>query len=335
MAYVGHTCFDDVYAAYESLVRRIVRNRLRDHELAEEAFNSTFARLSQLPERLTEAGDGIEAFITHIAIQTSIDVARREARELATPVDPIELRAVADQHAPLSVQPEVAVLRSELRSRVTGALRGINPDQRKLLYLHEVEGVAYEEIARSAGVSAKALRASAGRARQRLTHVLGAARNGVPGVVLGWSRRVRAQVENGADRLCQLAASGMAQPLLLATAVVVASSIPSSRSVAALPTATLASHSSSVGPTPPHAGRQIAPEPRGDGPHHTRLSPGSAANPRGPAMGNASIQTSSHVTVRAPDGSTPSDATDVGVNLPPCVLALPSLTCRIGPLPRR
>lgn len=239
----GRGDFDALYARYRGLVRRTVRSRLRNPQSAEEAENSTFARLSQIQHKIPTPDDEAERYIVTVAVRTAIDIARREVRQPA-PVDPALLPMMSHGAAPLCGQPDVALLRSELRARVIGALSGLQPTHRKALYLHLVEGVSYEEVARSEGVSARSLRESAIRARRRLTHVLDGARDGVPAVVVAASRRLRElsqQVRGPAsDWTARVGECAVGYPIALAASLVFA--------------VTVTTPEQSSGPITPHAG---------------------------------------------------------------------------------
>lgn len=334
-----HFSFDDFYARHASLVMRVTRNRLRDRRLAEEAFNSTFAQLAKIPDRLVAAGRGIEALITHIAIQTSLDVARREAREQAMPVDPTTLGA-APVSAPPSLDPAVALLRAELRSRVVTALNGIRPELRRVLYLHEVEGVAYEELAGAEGVTAKALRASAERARRRLTHVLDVARRGVPAAAMVL-RRVRARLAlvrgSGGDWVGRMTELVVTQPLTLVGSVAVMVGVappanPSpeadahSRIVLGTPTTVPPRAAAGAAATSSVPGRVSPTRPNTDGHPSAVILPTAQA-----VSGWEGTRYSGEAGVEAEstEGNKTGDEAWLTVELPPCLTALPRLACNL------
>jgi len=79
--------------------------------------------------------------------------------------------AVEDAAAPGSPGEDAAS--AEERERVAGAVRMLPPKYREVIVLHYVEGMGYEEVARTLGIRPDAARRRALRAREMLRRYLG------------------------------------------------------------------------------------------------------------------------------------------------------------------
>ena len=64
--------------------------------------------------------------------------------------------------------PEEISMEGDEHRRIRIALVSLSPKDRELLWLREVEGLGYEDIARRLGVAAGAVRVACHRARRRL-----------------------------------------------------------------------------------------------------------------------------------------------------------------------
>jgi hypothetical protein len=85
--------------------------------------------------------------------------------------------------APESTSPDRPIELEEERASVRQALAGLSERHRELLYLRDVEGVAYEDLAEKLGVSVEGARAVLFRARRCLQHQLKAMAEGAAGLV--------------------------------------------------------------------------------------------------------------------------------------------------------
>jgi RNA polymerase sigma-70 factor (ECF subfamily) len=160
---------------YGVRIRRLVRGFIRHEDdvddAVQDAFLKAFARLDRF--------DGRSAFYTwlyRIAANTAMDH-NKKVRRRPTPLSldapaagsdegESERRAVNPAHpGPSPVQ---GAVRSELRARIDAALDSLPPRYREVLVLRELEGLTYEEIARTLNVSRGTVESRLFRARERL-----------------------------------------------------------------------------------------------------------------------------------------------------------------------
>ena len=131
------------------LVLRIVRDRGEAEEILQEAFVRVWTRAERYDARI----GGPLPWIVRVARNCAID--RLRARRVRATVDTpaIDLAAVEATAAATGIQtPEAAVLDSERRQRLTGALAGLPSDQRQLIEAAFFEGYTHSELAQRFGL---------------------------------------------------------------------------------------------------------------------------------------------------------------------------------------
>jgi RNA polymerase sigma-70 factor (ECF subfamily) len=148
------------HAAFETLVRRyserayraayrVVRDPHQSEEIVQEALIKAYKGL-----RRFESRSSFYTWLYRIVVNLALDRRRREKRApmlewddgVAKEIDP---RAVVPQ----SSDPERSSRRSEVRRLVADGVQGLPDGQREVLLLREVEGLSYEEIAQTMGIS--------------------------------------------------------------------------------------------------------------------------------------------------------------------------------------
>ncbi len=148
------------HAAFETLVRRYAERAfraayrvVRDQQAAEEVLQEALIKAYRALPRF-EARSSFYTWLYRITVNLALDRRRRGKREptlewddaIAHQVDP---RAVAA----VSHDPEVEVRRREVRDLVAQGIQTLPDAQREALLLREVDGLSYEEIAESMGIS--------------------------------------------------------------------------------------------------------------------------------------------------------------------------------------
>lgn len=138
-----------VYLRQLKWLREILKKRTSSHELADDALQETWLRLSRIQERSSEVRDH-RAFIMRIANNIAIDLLRKEQRHHKACLSDEEiLQAIADT-APT---PEVfAIDRDQLRQLIYALLQ-LPEKPRKALLLARCDLLTHYEIARRLGVS--------------------------------------------------------------------------------------------------------------------------------------------------------------------------------------
>lgn len=138
-----------IYLQQLKYLRDMLKKRTSSHELAEDALQETWLRLSKIEAHAYEVRDH-RAFITRVANNIAIDLLRKERRHhLACLSDEEILQAVADA-APT---PETyAIDRDHLRQLVYALLQ-LPPKPRTALLLARCDLLTHHEIAQRLDVS--------------------------------------------------------------------------------------------------------------------------------------------------------------------------------------
>jgi len=138
--------------AYGELVRKyenrivavlvgMVRNREDARDLAQKAFIRAYDRLDRFQER-----SSFYTWLYRIAFNLAIDFKRSQARRPTDEYD--DARAVDSvEHAAPDAGPEHNTRRARLRNSIQEAIEALPKDQRAVVVLREIEGLAYREIA--------------------------------------------------------------------------------------------------------------------------------------------------------------------------------------------
>ncbi|MEJ2061073.1 MAG: RNA polymerase sigma factor [Gammaproteobacteria bacterium] len=148
------------------LAYRWCGNREDAEDLVQELVIKLYPRLDEL-ERLERA----RTWLARVLYNLYVDEVRRRQRS------PL-VQAVAESEAVLSElscdRPEPGLLAEgdELQMRLLQALRGINPDQRVVVTLHDVEGYTLEEIEQIIDTPLGTLKSRLHRARRALRDAL-------------------------------------------------------------------------------------------------------------------------------------------------------------------
>lgn len=137
-----------VYLRQWQMLRSLLKRRVGSHELAEDALQETWLRLSNMAGSAAIADK--QAFILRVAGNVAIDLVRREKRHSSRCVmDEEVLRAVADNYP----SPETfAIDRDQLRHLVK-ALAALPSKPRMALLLNRCDGLPHREIAAQLRVS--------------------------------------------------------------------------------------------------------------------------------------------------------------------------------------
>lgn len=153
------TDFEDLYQRYARDVYRFALYLSGNKALAEDIASETFVRVWTV--RDTIRTESVKAYLFTIARNLHADGRRREARHVAIPevlLDP-------------SPGPEVEASDRQALEAVLLALQQIPEVDRAALLMRAQDGLSYEEIARSLGLSVSAAKVKVHRARLRLAEL--------------------------------------------------------------------------------------------------------------------------------------------------------------------
>ncbi|WP_408891746.1 RNA polymerase sigma factor [Myxococcus faecalis] len=149
-----------LYNEHRARALAIARRIVGDADDAEDVVQDVFARLAW-----KSPGYGGRAawttWLHRVMVNSSINWLRARKRRERLSHDPAE---------PLS--PERQAMGTQMERHFTAALEDINEQQRQVLYLREVRGLTYPEIARLLRIPEGTVKSTLHRARQRTFELL-------------------------------------------------------------------------------------------------------------------------------------------------------------------
>ena len=146
--------FREIFARYAPVLLRVVRRQLARTEEANDLVQQTFLQLHRSRNDFTP-GAKLRPWLFTIAINLKREHFRRVKRR---PEAPLELDGRLDPaEAPRGVE------QSEAAREIRGALGRISAEQREVIELHWLEGLAFSEIAELVGASLSAVKVRAHR----------------------------------------------------------------------------------------------------------------------------------------------------------------------------
>ncbi len=149
-----------LYRQHRRRALAIARRILGDQDEAEDVVQDVFSKLLSRPVRF----DGKAAHSTwlyRIMVNSSINLLRARRRR-----ERLESRPVQPQ------SPEEATCGREMKDRLVEALAELTEQHRQVLWLRELRGLSYPEIAKRLGVPEGTVKSALNRARTRLLRVL-------------------------------------------------------------------------------------------------------------------------------------------------------------------
>jgi RNA polymerase sigma-70 factor (ECF subfamily) len=147
---------EDLYERYAGEVRRFALYLSGDQAVADEITCDTFVRAWMATERIRLPT--VKSYLLAIARNLYRDVQRREARHAQLDHDMPDTRISA----------ELQMERSEEVSAVLAALQQLPELDRSVLLMRTLDGMPYEQIAQTLGISADGARVRVHRARMKL-----------------------------------------------------------------------------------------------------------------------------------------------------------------------
>lgn len=165
--------FNELVRRYERRVYSLCVRMLGDADAAADVCQETFlAAYRHLPRFY---GTQFRAWLFRIAANACYDVLRSRKRRYVLSLDalqePDDLRAGFDLPDPTE-QPDAIALRHELGAALTASLEALPPEQRIVVVLSDIEGLAYDEIAQVTGMNLGTVKSRLSRARARLRDIL-------------------------------------------------------------------------------------------------------------------------------------------------------------------
>jgi RNA polymerase sigma-70 factor (ECF subfamily) len=153
---------------HQASVFRLARAMTHGREAAEDILQQTFL----------SAWRGLAGFRGDASVRTWLftiarhAVFQREARLAREPIDETPIDELGIQAGWGQADPERLAIRSEAHARLSAALASLEPGEREVLTLRELEGLSGDETAALLGVSLSAVKSRLHRARLRLAAAL-------------------------------------------------------------------------------------------------------------------------------------------------------------------
>jgi RNA polymerase sigma factor (sigma-70 family) len=165
--------FNALVRMYEGRIYNLCYRMLGDAESAADASQDAF--LSAFRNLRSFRGGSFRSWVLRIATNTCYDVLRARKRRPTTSLD-IETGAEEDG-SPLQIadggeSPDDFALRRELAAAIQHGLATLPEEQRIILILSDIQGLAYEEIAEITSTNLGTVKSRLSRGRARLRDVL-------------------------------------------------------------------------------------------------------------------------------------------------------------------
>lgn len=164
--------FNELVLAYQDRVYNLAYRILGDPAAAEDATQEAFIAAYRTLKDFR--GGSFLSWLLRTVANRCYDELRRQKRR---PAVSWEAFGELDEEAnPFLVNgqptPEEAAQQAELADFLQAAIRSLPPDQRVVLVLSDVEGMDYEQIARTLGIPLGTVKSRLARARARLRDLL-------------------------------------------------------------------------------------------------------------------------------------------------------------------
>lgn len=163
--------FNRLVLEYQTLAYNVAYRILGDTDAASDATQDAFLKAYKAINQFR--GGSFKAWLMRIVTNVCYDQLRARQRR---PTDSLDDLLADPEHAPVLINgregPEAHAMREEL-SRAIQACIGLLPaDQRITLVLSDVQGMNYQEIADTTGVSVGTVKSRLSRARAKLRDAL-------------------------------------------------------------------------------------------------------------------------------------------------------------------
>src|SRR5262245_30960213 len=138
---------------YQRRVYQLALGMVKDSDEAMDITQETFVRV----HRYLSSFKGDSSFFTwtyRIATNLCLDWARKRSGRERVEMDEsdAEIESRMDPPSAALAGPQSAALNAELKEKIEDALAALPPKHRAILLLREVEGLSYEELARTLGI---------------------------------------------------------------------------------------------------------------------------------------------------------------------------------------
>jgi RNA polymerase sigma-70 factor (ECF subfamily) len=166
--------FNVLVERYQAIVYAVARRYLRDDDLAQDVTQDAFIRAwRSLDTFRNDDGFGFRAWLLRITANRALDVLRAQTRR---PAGSLDAALDNDQTGWEPEEPREGAAafaeREDLSAAIEEALGRLQPDQRLVLILYDIQGFSYEETAEITGATLGTVKSRLHRGRARLREQL-------------------------------------------------------------------------------------------------------------------------------------------------------------------
>lgn len=165
------SAFNQLVMLHQGIAYNVAYRIMGDADSAADATQEAFIKAFRSIEQYQ--GGMFRSWLMRIVTNTCYDQLRYDSRR---PSEALETEAVEADYTPHLIdpaeQPEETAVRHELSDMLQGAINRLQPDQRVVLILSDVEGFSYQEIAEITSISLGTVKSRLNRARSRLRDIL-------------------------------------------------------------------------------------------------------------------------------------------------------------------
>jgi RNA polymerase sigma-70 factor (ECF subfamily) len=168
----SHAAFEELVRRYSERAFRAAYRVVRNTETAEEVLQEAFLKAYRALRRF-ECRSSFYTWLYRIVVNLALDRRRRD-RPGATAEWDDRVAGEVDPRAsiPEAEDPERAAQRREVRELVARGIEQLPDGQREVILLREVEGLSYEEIAATMGISKGTVMSRLHYARRKMVSFL-------------------------------------------------------------------------------------------------------------------------------------------------------------------
>jgi RNA polymerase sigma-70 factor, ECF subfamily len=163
--------FNRLVLQYQSLAYNVAYRILSEPDAAADATQDSFLKAYKAIPQFR--GGSFKAWLLRIVTNACYDMLRQRQRR---PTDSLEDLLADPDHAPVLINgregPEAHALREELSLVIQAGIGTLPSDQRIALVLSDIQGMNYQEIAETTGVSIGTVKSRLSRGRAKLRDVL-------------------------------------------------------------------------------------------------------------------------------------------------------------------
>lgn len=128
-------------------------------DMAQDAFITCYQKLGSY------TGGSFKAWLGRIVTNRCYDELRKHKRQRTSALEDLSPEADSRYLADSAPSPEAVVQQNELHQAIQDCIASLNPDQRMVLVLSDVQGMAYQEVAEVAAVNIGTVKSRLSRAR--------------------------------------------------------------------------------------------------------------------------------------------------------------------------